>query len=105
MTREKIEFIFVLALLAWTIYRYTRNKRNKYLYCIILFIGSALWWYPLFLPLEAGFTVWSALSIWIVFRDPSRKNPNSSLTMVGLILIAFGIVFLTKTLIELKILG
>lgn len=103
MTREKIEFLLALFLLAWAIYRYTRHRKKRYFYGIIVFLGSMLWWYPFLLPVEAGFTVWCVLGIWIVFRDPSRKNPGSSLIVVGLMLIAFAIFFLTKTLIEMKV--
>lgn len=102
--KEKIIFTGAIGALACIITSYIRTKKPRHLYIAILFIGTMLWWYPFQLPPEAGFTVWGALSAWIVFCDPSRKNPESHLNMVVLMLITFTIVFLTKTLIDMKLL-
>jgi hypothetical protein len=104
MMKEKIIFVAALVALAWIIVSYIRKKRLKDLYLAILFAGTLLWWYPFRLPPEAGFTVWSALGSWIVFREPSRKNPGSPLTLVGVMLITFALIFLSKTLLDMKIL-
>lgn len=69
-----------------------------------MFIGVLLWWYPFYLPLEAGLTIWIALGIWIAFREMRRQVEKAPLRMLGIMLGMFTIVFLMKALIEMKIL-
>ncbi len=104
MMNSKVYFILALLALVWAIYLYVRRRKKVYLYITITFIATMLTEYPFDLPLETTLVIWSLLGIWIVFRDPSRKNPDSSLTMVGLMLIAFAIVFLSKTLLKMGVL-
>lgn len=101
--KEKILFIGALIALATIVIKYLRTKDLKHLYIAIVLIGTMLWWYPFLLPPEAGFAVWSALGVWIAFSELSRKKRDSSLTLLALILIVFTIVFLMKTLIEMKV--
>ncbi len=104
MTKEKIEFVCALLLLAWAVYKCIKSKRKKYLYYTILFAGTILWLYPISLPVEAGLSVWSALAAWIVLQEAHYQDRESSLRLVGLILVGFTIIFLIKLLFEMKIL-
>lgn len=104
MTKEKVEFVCALLLLAWALYKYIKDRRKKYLYGLVLFMGTMLWLYPLYLPLEAGLSVWSALAAWIVLQEAWRQGRESPLRLAGLILVGFTIVFLIKTLFEIKLL-
>ncbi|MEN9344000.1 MAG: hypothetical protein RLZZ453_787 [Chlamydiota bacterium] len=103
MIKENIIFILEICVLGWYLFKYIRNKKTKVLYGIILFIGMMLWWYPLFLPVEAGFAIWGALGSWIVFKEARGQGKESSLWLVGIMLIGFTIVFLLRTLWEMKV--
>ena len=104
MTKETIIFALELCALGWATFACVRSKKMLQLYSIILFIGMMLWWYPFYLPLEAGLAIWSGLGIWIAFREARRLSQKAPLRILGVILVMFMIVFLMKALIEMQIL-
>lgn len=104
MTKENIIFALELCALGWAVFLCIRGKKIQQLYGIIVFIGMMLGWYPFYLPLEAGLTIWSALGVWIAFTEAQRQLQKAPLRILGMMLVMFTIVFLMKALIEMKIL-
>ena len=97
--KDQIFFVCALVALGWTVYKYLKDRKERTLYAIFIFISLLLHEYPLYLPMEVGLACWAFLGFAIVLYKIIYQKLDRNLTVVAVMLFAFGINFLIQGLL------
>ena len=96
---DQIFFTCVLVALGWLIYKYFKDRKEYTLYIIFIFTSMQLHGYPFYLPIEVGFACWAFLGFAIILYKVIYQKLDRNLTVVAVMLFAFGINFLIQGLL------